>query len=95
MKDGAAIRKVLKDASRFGLKDLGDENLFDLKKAFFRMVTPPEARPGDLIILKAPQSEGHTVLLRDRHVLVSGSAHELAVATQTKTRDAVLSVDRL
>ena len=70
VKDGAAIRKVLKDASRFGLKDLGDENLFDLKKAFFRMVTPPEARPGDLIILKAPQSEGHTVLLRDRHVLI-------------------------
>jgi hypothetical protein len=65
-KVGGRTEKRLKDGSRFGLKELGNENLYSLNKKYFKTVTPPQSRPGDLIILKKPGEEGHTVLLRRR-----------------------------
>lgn len=55
----------------FGFKPFGEENLISLKgNPHFSKVNAEEVKPGDLIILDAPQKGdvGHTVLVRDHHV---------------------------
>jgi hypothetical protein len=74
--------KILRDSHRYKFKPVGLENLYNLSSVFFKALTerdpfsparktrpaPQKARPGDLIIMKAPQ-EGHTLLVRQRREL--------------------------
>lgn len=55
----------------FGFKPFGEENLISLKgNPHFSQVKAEDVKPGDLIILDAPQKGdvGHTVLVRSAHV---------------------------
>lgn len=52
---------------KYGFKDIGNENLYNLDPSRFDKVQPKDVRPGDLIILKPPKWEtsGHTTIVRD------------------------------
>jgi hypothetical protein len=59
--------------ANYGLQDLGNENLADLKSnRHFQQVGPAAAEPGDVMVLRPPAGGlpiGHAVMVQDRHEL--------------------------